>query len=57
VTGRSHTQDAIGKRLSGRVTAIPMTPKRRDIIRYLHARLDEDTTLDTMEINEGADIV
>ena len=48
-TGRPHIQDEIGKRLSGRVTAIRITPKRGDIIRYLHNRLDEDTIPDAMD--------
>ena len=56
-TGRPHTQDEVGKRLSGRVTTIRITPNRGDIIRYLHNRLDEDTTPDAMDSSLEADIL
>ena len=49
VTGRPHIQEEIGKRLSGRVTTIRITPRRGDIIRYLCSRLNEDTTPDVMD--------
>ena len=48
-TGRPHIQDEVVRRLSGKVTAIRITPKRGDIIRYLHNRLDEDTIPDAMD--------
>ena len=35
-TGRPHIQDEVVGRLSGKVRAIRITPKRDDIIRYLH---------------------
>ena len=57
VTGRPHIQDEIGKRLSGRVTTIRITPKRDDIISYLHSRLNEDTTPDAMDSHLEADIL
>jgi len=57
VTGRPHIQDEIGKRLSGRVVTIRITPRRGDIIRYLHSRLDEDTTPDAMDSRLEADIL
>ena len=56
-TGRPHIQDEIEKRLSGRVTTIRITPRRGDIIRYLHNRLDEDTIPDAMDGSLGADIL
>ena len=46
VTGRPHIRPEIGRRLSGRVTSVPISPKRDDIIRYLHSRLAEDATPD-----------
>ena len=57
VTGRPHIQAEVGKRLSGRVTAICITPRRHDIISYLHTRLDEDTIPDAMDSSLRADIL
>ena len=57
VTGRSHIQPEITKRLSGRVTIIAITPRRGDIIRYLRARLNEDTNPDAMDSGLEADIL
>ena len=57
MTGRSHIEAEVGKRLSGRGTAIRITPQRHDIISYLHSRLDDDTTPDAMDGNLKADIL
>ena len=57
VTGRPHIKAEIGKRLSGRVTSVSITPRRDDIISYLQNRLDEDTTLDAMDSSLEADIL
>ena len=57
VTGRPHIAPEVGKRLSGMVTAIRITPRRHDIISYLHRRLDEDTTPDAMDNSLKADIL
>ena len=57
VTGRPHIEAEVGKRLSGRGTAIRITPNRRDIISYLQRRLEEDTTPDAMDDNLKADIL
>ena len=57
VTGRPHIEAEVGKRLSGRGTAIRITPQRHDIISYLHRRLEEDTTPDAMDGNLKADIL
>ena len=57
VTGRPHIQAEVEKRLSGRVTTICITPRRHDIISYLHARLDEDTIPDAMDSSLKADIL
>ena len=57
VTGRLHIEAEAGKRLSGRGTAIRITPQRHDIISYLHRRLEEDTTPEAMDGNFKADIL
>ena len=57
VTGRPHIQAEIRKRLSGRVASISITPRRDDIISYLHRRLEEDTTSDAMDSILEAEIL
>jgi len=57
VTGRSHIEAEVGRRLSGRVTALRINPRRDDIVSYLHSRLDEDTTPDAMDNSLKADIL
>ena len=57
MTGRPHIQAEVGKRLPGRVTSLSITPRRDDIISYLHSRLDEDTTPDAMDSSLEADIL
>ena len=57
VTGRPHIRPEIGKRLAGRVTSLSISTKRDDIIRYLHSRLEEDTTLDAMDSSLEAEIL
>ena len=57
LTGRPQVQAEVEKRLSGRVKAIHITPRRHNIISYLHRRLDEDATPDTMDTSLKADIL
>ena len=57
VTGRPHIEAEAGKRLSGRGTALRITPRRHDIISYLHSRLDEDIRPDAMDSSLKADIL
>ena len=57
MTGRPHTLPEIGRRLAGRITSIPISPQRDDIITYLHSRLAEDTTPDAMDCALEADIL
>ena len=57
VTGRPHILPEIGRRLPGRVTSMPISTKRDDIITYLHTRLAEDTTPDAMDSSLEADIL
>jgi len=57
VTGRPHIRPEIGRHLSGKVTSLPISTKRDDIIRYLHSRLEDDTTPDAMDSSLEADIL
>ena len=57
LTGRSHIRDETEKRLSGRVAAISITPTKADIMRFLQAKLGEDTTPDEMDKNLREDII
>ena len=57
MTGRPHILPEIRRRLSGRITSISISPKRDDIIRYLHSKLDEDTNPDVMDSSLEADIL
>jgi len=57
VTGRPHIGPEIGSRLAGRVTSLAISPKRSDVVRYLHSRLEEDTTPDAMDSSLEADIL
>jgi len=57
VAGRSHIRAETGNHLSGRVTTIQISPKRDDVIKYLHSRLAEDTTPDAMDSILEADIL
>ena len=57
VTGRPHIRPDITKRLAGRVMSLPISTKRDDIIRYLHSRLEEDTTPDAMDSSLEAEIL
>ena len=57
VTGRPHIRAEVGKRLPGKMTAIRITPRRHDIVSYLHTKLGEDTTPDAMDSGLVADIL
>ena len=57
ITGRPHVRPEIRRCLAGRVTNVSINPKRDDIIRYIHSRLHEDTTLDAMDSRLEADIL
>src|SRR5437879_3421334 len=56
-TGRPHIRPEVRRRLAGRVKDVSISPKRDDIIRYLHDRLDQDTTPDAMDSSLEADIL
>ena len=57
VTGRPHIQPDITRRLTGRVTSLPISTKRGDIIRYLRSKLEEDTIPDAMDSSLEAEIL
>ena len=57
VTGRPYIRPEITRRLAGRVTSLPISTKRGDIIKYLHSRLAGDTIPDAMNSNLEADIL
>ena len=57
VTGRPHIRSDIERRLTGRVATLSISTKRDDIVRYLHSRLEEDTTPDAMDISLEGDIL
>ena len=56
-TGRPQIQPEIVRRLASKVTTLSISPKRSDIIRYFHTRLDEDTNPDAMNNILEADII
>jgi len=57
VTGRPQIQAEVEKRLPRRVITIRITPRRDDIISYLHARLGEDAKPGAMDSSLKADIL
>ena len=57
VTGRPHIRPDITRRLAGRVTSLPISTKRDDIIRYLRSRIEEDTIPDAMDSSLEAEIL
>jgi len=56
-TGRPHIRSELGRRLSGRVASLSVGTKRDDIIKYLHSRLEQDTTPDAMNSGLEAEIL
>ena len=57
VTGRPHIRPDIARCLAGRVTSLPISTKRDDIVRYLHSRLEQDTIPDAMDNGLEAEIL
>ena len=57
VTGRPQIRSEIERRLAGKVTSLSISPRRDDIIRYLHIRLGEDPDPDAMDSSLEADIL
>ena len=57
LAGRLHVRDEVEKHLARRVVAVSITPTKDDIIRFLRAKLGEDTTPDAMDNNLEEDII
>ena len=55
--GRPQIRPEIGRRLPRRVTNLSISPKRDDIIGYIHSRLVEDTDPDAMDSSLKAAIL
>ena len=57
LAGRSHIRNEVEEHLAGRVAAVRITPTKGDIVRFLRAKLKEDTTPDAMDKNLEEDII
>lgn len=57
LTGRSHIRSEIEKRLGGRILSLLVSPNEDDIVKYLRARLEEDTTPEAMDDSLESDIL
>ena len=57
LTGRPHIRPEVARCFSGRATSLSISTKRSDIIRYLHARLQDDTAPDAMNSSLAAEIL
>ena len=57
VTGRPNILLEIEKSLAGSVASVSISPKRDDVIRYIHSRLAADTTPDAMDTGLEEDIL
>jgi len=57
LAGRFHIRDEVEKHLAGRVVAVSITPTKDDIVRFLRAKLEEDTTTDAMDKSLEEDII
>ena len=57
LAGRLHIRDEVEKHLAGRVVAVSVTPSQDDIIRFLRAKLKQDTTPHAMDKSLEEDII
>ena len=57
LAGRLHIRDEVEKHLAGRVVAVSITPNKGDIIRFLQAKLREDTTPEAIDKGLEEDII
>jgi len=57
MTGRPHIRPEIRRRLAGKVTDLPISTKRNDIILYLRSRLEDDPIPDAMDDSLEAEIL
>jgi len=57
LAGRLHIRDEVEKHLAGRVVAVSIRPTKNDTIRFLRARLQEDTIPGAMDKSLEMDIM
>ena len=57
LTGRPHIQDEVEKHLAGRAATRSITPTKDGIIRFLRAKLKEDTMPDAMDESLEEEII
>jgi len=57
LTGRPHVGGEVGRHLGGGVASVLISPRKDDIIQYIHAKLAEDATSDEMDEGLEAEIV
>ena len=57
LAGRLHVRDEVEKHLAERIVAVSITPTKIDIIRFLRAKLGEDTAPDAMDNTLEEDII
>jgi len=57
MAGRLHVRDEVEKYLAGRVAVVSIIPTKDDIIRFLRAKLKEDTTPEAMDKSLEEDII
>ena len=57
LAGRMHIRDEVEKHFAGMVTAVLITPTKDDIMRFLRAKLKEDTTPEAMDKSLEEDII
>ena len=57
LTGRPHVGSEVEKHLPCGVAVVSISPRKDDIIRYIHAKLEEDTTSEEMDEKLEAEII
>jgi len=57
MTGRSHIRGVVERQLGGRTTCVPILSREDDIVTYLRARLEKDTTPEAMDCFLVNDII
>lgn len=57
LTGRPHVRGDVERRLPECVVAVSISPRKGDVIRYIHTKLAEDATPDEMDESLEAEIM
>ena len=57
LTGRPHVRGDVERRLPNSVVTVSISPRKGDIIRYVHTKLAEDATSDEMDERLKAEIM